>query len=148
MMKYVLIPYIALGLVLSLTIGVEYTCVGDELLPKYYGSPFVFKQKSLVTSMEYYYSVSGIVLNVLVWSIPLFAIHRYTQHLNAKKAWWIGYRIVVVLLLAFTTLNIMITSVVVGPGFQKGWNYWYIDMEENAKAYQMQCEGEWSFFAE
>ena len=29
------------------------------MFPTYYGSPFVFKDKSLGSSMEYYYSISG-----------------------------------------------------------------------------------------
>ena len=60
-MKYLIIPYIALGLVLSLAIGIEYNCEGHEMFPIYYGCPFVFMKKSLGSSMEYYYSISGLL---------------------------------------------------------------------------------------
>lgn len=42
-MKFIILPYIALGFVLSLVIGIEYKCVGTEMFPDFYGSPFVFK---------------------------------------------------------------------------------------------------------
>ena len=55
--KFLIIPYVALGLVFSLVFGIEYDCVGKEMFPTYYGNPFVFKQKSLGSSMEYYFSI-------------------------------------------------------------------------------------------
>ena len=66
-MTYAIIPYVALGLILSLTIGIEYNCEGQEMFPTYYGSPFAFKQKSLGSSMEYFYSIAGLILNVFVF---------------------------------------------------------------------------------
>ena len=51
-MKFVLIPYIALGFILSLVLGIEYNCDGQEMFPTYYSSPFIFKQTSLGSSME------------------------------------------------------------------------------------------------
>ena len=68
-MKYFIIPFIALGLSLSMVYGVEYECEGSEPFSIYYGSPFLFKKSSLGSSMEYFYSISGLLLNVLVWSV-------------------------------------------------------------------------------
>jgi hypothetical protein len=65
-MKYAIIVFISLLLVLSQEIGVKYNCDWNEMFPKYYGCPFVFKQTSLGAYNEYFYSVFGILPNVLV----------------------------------------------------------------------------------
>jgi hypothetical protein len=88
-MKYIIIPYIALGLISSLVIGIEYNCEGQEMFPTFFGSPFVFKKESLGNSMEYVYSISGIIINVLTWSVALFMVHstinRLIQKIQKKK---------------------------------------------------------------
>jgi hypothetical protein len=145
-MKYAIIPYIALGLILSLALGVEYNCEGQEMFPTYYGSPFVFKQESLGSSMEYFYSISGLAINILAWSFVLFCIDKAIQTLIVKISnpglIRISYRIVIGLLIAFTTLNIAIDSVMIGRGFGKELNYWYWNMDKEAKAWGMTCNGE------
>jgi hypothetical protein len=145
-MKYAIIPYVALGLILSLSVGIEYTCQGQEMFPTYYGSPFVFKQKSLGSSMEYFYSISGLLLNVLVWSLFLFIIDKAVQTIigksNSPKWMHISYRIVIGLMMAFTTLNIAIDLTQIGRGFDKGLNDWYWDMDKEAKDWGMTCKGE------
>ena len=74
-MKYLIIIFIALGIGLSLICGVEYTCENSkEMFPDYYGNPFIFKRESLGSSLEYYFSLTGIVLNTLLWSIVLILI--------------------------------------------------------------------------
>ncbi|GHN00335.1 hypothetical protein WSM22_18240 [Cytophagales bacterium WSM2-2] len=149
-MKYVIIPYIALGLILSLAIGIKYNCAGQEMFPVYYGSPFVFKQKSLGSSMEYFYSISGLTINILVWSFVFFLINQAIQRLIPKlsKAKLIrtSYNIVIGLMIAFTTLNIVIDASMVGRGFDKGLNYWYWDTDKEAKDWGMTCEGEVTVF--
>jgi hypothetical protein len=145
-MKYVLIPYIALGLILSLAIGIEYHCEGQEMFPTYYGSPFVFKQKSLGSSMEYFYSISGLALNILVWSSFLFFIEKVIQNIIGKRSiqkWLrVSYKIIIVLMIAFTTLNIVVDSIMIGRGFNNGLNYWYWDIDKEAKDWGMNCKGE------
>lgn len=149
-LKYILIPYIALGLVLSMAIGLKYDCTGEELFPTYSGSPFVFKQKSLVTSMQYFYSISGLVLNTLVWSGLLFLLRLGVLRALVKSrnnlVLKIIYKVVVGILVVFSSLNIAVEKIVVGPGFDKGVNYWYFDMEEEAEKWGMECKGEWVFF--
>ncbi|MCB0649062.1 MAG: hypothetical protein KDC49_20470 [Saprospiraceae bacterium] len=145
-MKYAIIPYIALGLILSLAIGIEFNCVGQEMFPTYYGSPFVFKEESPGSSMEYFYSISGLMLNVLVWSTFLFFIDKMIQAIIGKlsRPKWIGisYKIIIGLMIVFTTLNIAIDSIMIGRGFDKGLNYWYWDMDKEAKDWGMTCKGE------
>jgi hypothetical protein len=149
-MKYVTVPYVAIGLMLSLAIGVEYDCKGPEMFPTYYGSPFVFKEKSLGSSMEYFYSISGLVLNVAVWSIMVVLVRRGILSLTEKtgnRAVMRGiYKGGVVLMVVFTTLSIAIDWVMLGRGFEKGRNYWYMQMDKEAKDWGMKCEGELVMF--
>ena len=144
-MKYLVTPYIALGLVLSMTIGIEYNCIGQEVFPTYYGSPFVFKQKSLGSSMEYYYSISGLVLNILTWSLILAVIDLVIKSLKRKVKWrWVGvsYRAIIGIFILFTTFNIVIDCVMIGHGFGEGLNYWYWDLSNKANEWGVICDGE------
>jgi len=132
--KYLTIPFIALGVVLSLIFGVEYNCQGEEMFPIYYGSPFVFKEKSLGSSMVYFYSVSGLLLNVAVWSV-IIALLRFVVmkilDLKSKNRTIIKiYKGIVVTLVVFSTLNIGISYIGIGQGFKKGLNYWYMDTKK------------------
>jgi hypothetical protein len=151
-MKYVIIPYIALGLVLSLAIGIKYNCEGHEMFPTYYGSPFVFKQKSLGSSMEYFYSISGLIIDILIWSLVLFFIDKTSQilikQIKKSKLIKLSYNIVIGLLMAFTTLNIAMATATNGRGFKQGLNYWYWNMDKEAKAWGMTCKGELIIFKE
>jgi hypothetical protein len=116
------------------------------MLPTYYGSPFVFKQKSLGSSMEYFYSISGLALNILVWSSFLFFIEKVIQNIIGKRSiqkWLrVSYKIIIVLMIAFTTLNIVVDSIMIGRGFNNGLNYWYWDIDKEAKDWGMNCKGE------
>lgn len=145
-MKYIIIPYIALGLILSLVIGIQYNCEGQEMFPTFYGSPFVFKQNSLGSSMEYFYSISGLILNILVWSILLFFLDKIIQTIIGKlsRPRWIkiSYKIIISLMIVFTTFNVIINSIMLGRGFDNGLNYWYWNMDKEAKDWGMACNGE------
>jgi hypothetical protein len=146
-MKYVLIPVIALGLTLSLIAGLEYNCQGQEMFPVYYGSPFVFKQESLASSMEYFYSISGLLLNISVWSILITALRYGSLKLievsKIKKTLTSVYFGIIGMLLMFAFLNIYISFLGIGRGFDENSNYWYWNLGKEAKNWGMQCEGEW-----
>jgi hypothetical protein len=149
-MKYLTIPFIALGIVLSLVFGVEYNCQGEEMFPIYYGSPFVFKEKSLGSSMEYFYSISGLLLNVAVWSVIIALLRLAVLKILDLKSKSIIlskiYKGIVVTLVLFSTLNLGISYIGIGQGFQKGLNYWYMDLDKEANDWGMKCEGEWKFW--
>ena len=49
-------------------------------------------------------------------------------------------------MLVFTTLNIFIDSVMIGHGFKDGLNYWYWDIDKEAKDWGMKVEGELRMF--
>jgi hypothetical protein len=148
-MKYVIIPFIALGLSLSMVYGVEYSCEGSEPFPTLYGSPFVFKKTSLGSSMEYFFSLTGVLLNVAVWSVVLFLVRfgyqivyelvRYNFYLRML------HHVVVVALLIFTVMNLFILSLEIGHGFDPDGNYWYWNVEKEIQDYGMQCTGRWQF---
>jgi hypothetical protein len=147
-MKVLLIPYIALGLVLSLALGIQYTCNGSE--PTFYGSPFVFKQKSLGSSLTYYYSIFGLVLNILVWSVLILSINKgilYVQKISGPSPWVRkSYTVLVGFMLVFTTVNVVLDSIMLGPGFGKGLNDWHWDINQEAAENGTTCIGEWISF--
>ncbi|PZR10862.1 MAG: hypothetical protein DI539_21045 [Flavobacterium psychrophilum] len=149
-MKYFIIVYIALGFVLSSAIGVTYYCDGLEMFPEYYGSPFVFKQKSLGSSMTYYFSISGILLNVAAWGLLVLIVHKvfifFIEKIRNNKIAKLVYKGLVVGLMVFSTLNILADYVMLGRGFKKGLNYWYMNVDEEAKVWGMDCEGKWTMF--
>jgi hypothetical protein len=148
--KYLTIPFIALGIVLSLVFGIEYNCQGEEMFPIYYGSPFVFKEKSLGSSMEYFYSISGILLNVAIWSVIIallrLAILKILDLKSKSRILTKIYKGTVIVLVVFSALNIGISYIGIGQGFKKGLNYWYMDLDKEAKDWGMECEGEWKFW--
>lgn len=145
-MRLVILPFIALGLVLSLAVGIKYNCEGPEMFPTHYGSPFVFKRNNLGSSMEYFFSISGLILNVLIWSLFLFFIDRAIQKFRRTKVVNIFYNLVIGCLIAFTSLNIAIDSIMIGQGFNNGRNYWYWDMDKEAKDWGMKCNREFIIF--
>ena len=49
---------------------------------------------------------------------------------------------IIVVLICYSSLNIYIESIMVGSGFEKGLNYWYINMDEEAENWGLKCEGE------
>lgn len=144
--RFVIIIYISLGLVFSTLLGIEYNCGGPEMFMPYFGNPFVFKKLSPGASMTYYYGISGLVLNVAFWSSVLLVIHniviKLINRLEKKKNVNIVRRGIVFVLICYSTLNIYIESVMIGSGFEKELNYWYINMDKEAQNWGVECEGE------
>ena len=119
------------------------------MFPVYYGSPFVFKMKSLGSTMEYYYSVSGTVLNVVIWSI-LIAIVRYailtlSEKVRKNITYKIIYKTLVGALLVFSFLNISVAYLGLGKGFNENLNYWHWNLNQEANDWGVKCDGEWKF---
>ena len=141
-MKFVIVPYIALGLVLSVVLGIEYNFVGKEMMPTYWGSPFVYKQESLGSSLESYYSISGLVLNLMVWSVFLFFIDKGIRRINQSKQFKVGYKIVIALFIVFTTINVLFDYSQIGHGFEESLNYWYWDIDKVAQDWGGSYKGE------
>ena len=145
-MKYLTIPYISLGFILSLTIGIEYNCSGEEVFPTYFASPFIFKEKSLGSSMEYFYSISGLLLNILIWSLILFFINHIIQKFILNKTTKILYSIFIGILILFSSLIIAGESQMIGRGFNEYTNYWFLNVNKEAKKWGVTCNGKIIFF--
>lgn len=149
-MKYIIIPFIALGLMLSLTIGIEYNCAGLDKFPTYYGSPFIFKKSSLASSMQYHFSISGLFLNVLVWCAFLFLLNKVIRIIIRRigDAKWIRtlYTFIISILIVFSLFNIAIAYVTLGSGFDSALNYWYWNIDKEAQDWGMTCNGKMIIF--
>ncbi|BCY28774.1 hypothetical protein [Flavobacterium okayamense] len=146
--KYFTLIFIGLGIGLSLLFGVEYTCKGsNEMFPDYYGNPFIFKQESLGSSLEYYFSLTGIILNTLFWTIILIGLRliilKIIKISNNNKFIIYSYRLITLVLILFTILNIYISYLEMGMSFNQIELYW--DMNKEAQVYGLICEGEWFF---
>lgn len=129
-----------------MAVGIEYNCLGGEMFPTYYGSPFVFKQSSLGSSLEYFYNLSGLILNILVWSCFLFLIDKGIKKLYNTKGLKIAYKAFIGLLVIFSTMNVVIDSIMIGQGFDNNSNFWYWDMDKEAKEWGVNCVGHFVSF--
>jgi hypothetical protein len=149
-MKYVITLYIALGFVLSSALGIEYSCDGQDMFPEYTGSPFIFRQKSLGSSMTHYYSVWGLIGNIAIWTGVLLlirlAILQLIERTRNNKMFNGIYKVIVGVLIVFTTLNVAINYIILGSGFGENSNYWYFDLDNNAKDWGVECKGKWGVF--
>ncbi|QQR97369.1 MAG: hypothetical protein IPK18_10900 [Sphingobacteriales bacterium] len=149
-MKYIVIVCIALGLILSLIFGIEYNCDGQEIFPTYFGSPFVFKQESLGSSMEYYFSILGLIFNVFIWSIVLVIVDYYIRKvinkLYNKTQLKFYYISLVGVLVVYSSIIIILNMTTVGHGFKKELNYWYWNVDDEAEKWNVECEGKFIYF--
>ncbi len=148
--KHLVIFFIALGLSLSLVICIEYDCTGTEMFPTYYGSPFVFKKTSLGSSMQFFYSIFGIILNLIIWYILVYClnmiINKLIEATHFSKLSIIIYKISIVFFLLFSFLIILMTWLEIGSGFGKNFNYWIWNLNKDANDWGMICDGKWRFF--
>ena len=149
-MKYIFTLYVALGFVLSSAVGIEYSCDGQEMFPEYTGSPFILRQKSLGSSMTHYYSISGLIVNIAFWTVVLLlirlAILQLIQETINNKTFNSIYKGIVGVLIVFTTLNVAISYIMLGRGFDEDSNYWYFDLDNDARDWGVECNGKWGMF--
>ena len=120
------------------------------MFPTYYGSPFVFKKTSLGSSMQFFYSISGIILNLIIWYILVYCINlivnKIIEALHLNKLSIIIYKISIVFFLLFSFLIILMTWLEIGSGFGKNFNYWFWNLNKEANDWGMVCDGKWRFF--
>lgn len=95
--------------------------------------------------MEYFYSVSGLLLNVAVWSLALYLIDKSVRSRIKTQFVRNVYNSATVLLVLFSTLSIILQSTCVGKGFEQGQNYWYWNFDQEAQQWGMQCKGHIQF---
>lgn len=135
-LKYLLFPFCAFGLSTIPLFGVKYNG-----LPEYIGAPFIFAQKSMGSSMEYFYSLPGIAMNLIIWSLLLIVLWQLTKklfHVSPNSYKTLKVTSVVVLLL-LSVLGLWMFYVSSGSSFTNHleFDYWPINEE---------CKTEWMFF--
>jgi len=129
--------FVALALVLSSVVGIQYSCLETAIYPSFYGMPFIYKQKSLGSSMEIYYCISGLFMNVLMCFLLLLLIWKAFGRMierNLDEA--VGRRVsqfVARAVLFLSTLEIITAYLGIGNGFAPMLNYWYWDIDQFAK---------------
>lgn len=117
---------------------------------EYTGSPFIFQQKSLGSSLTYYYSISGLIANIFIWTVVLLliraAILQLNQVIRNRKTFNSIYRGIVGVLIVFTTLNVAGSYIMLGQGFDEDRNYWYFDLNNDANDWGVECKGTGGMF--
>jgi len=144
-MKFILIPYISLGFILSVTIGIEYNFIGNEMMPRYWGCPFVYKSESLGSSLQRYYSISGLAINIIIWSVALFFIDNGIRNFFLIEKFKANYNKLIIFLILFTSINIFYDYAFIGKGFDIELNYWYWNIDKVAKDWGGKYEGHLTF---
>jgi hypothetical protein len=148
-LTYFIIAYISIGLSLSSIIKVEYICVGQNLLLEYTGGPFVFKLKDPNGSMANYYSVLGIIKNSIIWVSLILILRQIALKLTNKEIkndTLIFYKTIIFGFFMFATINIFINYIKIGKGFASYRNYWYFDVDEKEKKWELDCKCNSSIF--
>ena len=140
-MKLAVAVCIGLGITLSGALGVEYQCEGEEIFPFFYGTPFIHQRSSLATSMQWHYSVIGVFLNTLVWTVVILLIAWFNRNrlpgLLSKRT----QRILIVVACAISTISIGMSFMFASSGFSPETNYWSWDLDEEASRLGMKCDG-------
>ena len=135
--SYFCLLFAALALVLSSVVGIEYYCLETAIYPSFYGMPFIYKQKSLGSSMEFYYCISGVFMNVLMCFFLLQVIWQaFVRMVERNLDEAVGRRVcqfVASAVLFLSTLEILTVYLGIGDGFAPMLNYWYWDIDQFAK---------------
>lgn len=146
--QVVIIPFIALGMTSICLVCANYTCENWPSYPIYHGSPFVFKETSLGSSLTYYYFVLGAIGNAIIWSLILLLIHNIILKIQTKfkhnSVFKFMYKGLVITLIVFSGLNLFFDYITNGRGFEKGRNYWYKNINKNYSNQEQKCNCTWS----
>ena len=150
--RWILLFIVSLGFSLSMILGFIFNCEGTEQLPSYYASPFVFKRTSLASSMEFFYSLSGIIYNTLVWAICLglidLIILRLIKTMKEKQVFERVYFILKLGPFLVALFFILLSLLELGKGFDSNSNYWSFNLEQDAKNWGATCNQKWVIFFE
>lgn len=116
---------------------IECTCKHD-ILPKYYALPFIYKCESLGSSMAEVFFISGILLNALAITIPLFMIDFYLcKMFRNLKIWSKIYSFSKIFLFICSLFSFFIAYTFFDNGdFFK----WKSDFKEMKKNYNPTCD--------
>lgn len=116
---------------------IDCTCKDDNL-PKYYALPFIYKCESLGSSMAEVFFISGILLNALAITIPLFVVDFYLCKIFRNLKIWSK-------LYSFSKIFLFICSLfsffIAYTFFDNGDFYrWKSDFKEMKKNFAPTCD--------
>jgi hypothetical protein len=130
---------------LSGIIGLGYPCDGYEFI-HYYGSPFIYKKASLGSSMTYYYSISGLLANSVLWITALYFIRWLALKTLGKLANNFTLKLIgilgLIVLVALSSLVISFSYITTDSRFEPEFNYWYIDLGSEEERWEKDCTPE------
>lgn len=129
-LKYILTVYIALGLVFSDILGISYGILDDSGTPAYLANPVIYKKQS-VTSLGYYYSIYGLVVNLIFWSIFLYLIDLFVIKMKLSSTLKKIYKTFIILALFVSSFYIFISFAFMPNGFEKDLTYWYWNLDDS-----------------
>ncbi|MEL7146739.1 MAG: hypothetical protein AAFO69_10250, partial [Bacteroidota bacterium] len=77
--------------------------------------------------------ISGLVLNVTLWSVFLFFLDKGIRRISHSKKSKVAYKVAIALFMVFTTINLLYDYSLIGNGFEEDLNYWYWDIDKTAE---------------
>lgn len=143
--RFSLIVIIAFGLMLSPMFNLVYHCLGSEVLPVYYGSPFIHTRTNLGSSLEHFYSISGLALNTLIWIVIVTLVDKLLRKISKSKTYKLIYQILIGVLTVSAVFVIFWNATLIGQGFSENSNYWYWNVDEEAEKWGAECECEFKW---
>ncbi len=119
------------------TYVIECSC-NDDLLPKYYAFPFIYKCESLGSSMAEVFFISGILLNASIITILLVLIDfcLLKMLINRKIVLKI-YSIIKIFLLVCSLCSFLVSYSFLSSG---DFYEWKSDFKEKEKNYKPKCK--------
>lgn len=123
-----------------LIIGIQYNCTGQDVFPKFFASPFIFKSTSLATSLAYDHYILGLIGNCLIWGGSFIALDYFLAKALRKidKGFLkIIYNGLIGILLIFSVLSIYLEISVCSQSIS-----WKANLNKEAKDWGMTCKGE------
>jgi hypothetical protein len=120
-----------------------YHCVGTEVFPVYYASPFIYKSTSLATSMAFDYYLAGFIGNVICWTFVLLGLRYLAERwLPLKPAGIVKWmqRIVEVVLILFSIFVFWLEFTNSGQTIS-----FFADFASTAREWGMSCSPEFTF---
>lgn len=122
---------------------IVYTCVGEDMFPRFYGSPFIYKATSLATSMAYDYFLYGFLANLILWVTLLlllnYAIHKFVLPAQHSLKKYLGY-----LFKAIAVIYMVFALLVLSSGGNTLKTS--INLDKEAADWGMTCDGHLDLF--
>ena len=83
---------------------------------------------------------------MIIWTIPVTLFYVGIKKIKRQKLKKNILIISSVILCLFTTVNLIIDNVMLGSGFNPNLNYWYWNVDKEAKDYKVKSKSKIVFF--